>query len=338
MSRRKLDFEPKAFVPIVLALLLVVIYGAAINVFVLCQKGWFGGCEPFGGVPEALQTLLRSHSYGILAADVRAYSSRLLWTLTVGLCVLFSLAGLLLGGHVIASSLNPGNVKRGAWKTLLSLLVSVGVAGLFLASHAGNPAHPWRQFMHARLVGEYPSVMGWTPRLDVLGLVVGLFLALASTSLLICTYKQTDFKEETFRGLVKRSRALLYIGALLLVASVARAIFLFRWSLDYIQVQDEPSSAARLTFENLEYVTSSMLLAQGTFYTLLLAAIYLPAALLLREHGTKLIQPAASTVPAGAVERWLRDTSVAERIPRVLAILSPILAGPAAELLKLLLD
>jgi membrane protein DedA with SNARE-associated domain len=77
-------------------------------------------------------------------------------------------------------------------------------------------------------------------------------------------------------------------------------------------------------------ITSSL----GVYFTLLMLGMYLPAALLLRERARRV----AEGDDFEAREDWLKKhglaISVADYIPRVLALLGPLLAGPIGELLK----
>jgi hypothetical protein len=71
----------------------------------------------------------------------------------------------------------------------------------------------------------------------------------------------------------------------------------------------------------------------GTVFTLFAAGVYLPAALLLRARVRKLALRQKPDDP----ERWLKShglmLSFPQYLPRVIALLGPLLAGPLGELL-----
>lgn len=185
---------------------------------------------------------------------------------------------------------------------------------------------------------------------------------------------------------MKHLRLILYAGAILLVVITFRHRMTFNWALDYLQplplLKNYPSyEYAGLIYEQLKSLTSNIVLATSVLNTLLLAALYVPSALLLqhRAHllsklafevesrlkmmaedspadeysvGTKRNEPKSelelrgptaeqqSTSFASWQDGWLKSRNLIfpfkDQVPKVIAILSPLLAGPLGELLNFL--
>jgi len=88
--------------------------------------------------------------------------------------------------------------------------------------------------------------------------------------------------------------------------------------------------------KSLGLPTSGLLRIWGVFYTTLLVAIYLPALFLLRQRADRVA--GAEATPA-AHDEWLAKrglkVSIPEALPRIVALLAPILAADASKLLNL---
>lgn len=177
---------------------------------------------------------------------------------------------------------------------------------------------------------------------------------------------------------MKHLRFILYIGAILL------AIFMFRhratlnWMLEYLKPVPELEKYpgyknANVLYGHLEGLVANLVLTTSVLNTLLLAALYIPSALVLHHRALKLSLLSAKFEPRRAVtaidaakaryqakreeaedkdaaidddleyvtpkqEEWLKNRGLTNplkgQLPKVAAILSPLLAGPIGELLK----
>lgn len=274
---------------------------------------------------------LDSLSAALDSAQLAAYSGRLMWLLAMGLCVIFSIAAVLGGFHVMRKFL-----KR-RWRDLLLMVgftgVAVGFAALFRLSHAGDPVHLWRQIVHEVLENDLKIAVDWTPDLDTIALAIGFFLAITISMVLIDLYQEhikinKKPTKEQLEGYSKHFRLILYLGAFLLIVSTLRMSVLFSWSLDYLQ-SDLPG------YQELENIVSTILISQGCFYTLILAVVYLPSVFILRQQARKV-----EFKPEEREERetWLKHFSLTQHLPRVAAMLGPLVAGPASEILGALAD
>jgi hypothetical protein len=127
-------------------------------------------------------------------------------------------------------------------------------------------------------------------------------------------------------------RLLLYMGAVALVAGTVEVTALYGW-------------AASLTDTKLHFgadasvIPETMGALSGSFYSLLLAAIFLPAFVILRSSAEQLADKAKNGKPAAERSTWMAANAIESSFPKkllsVLAVLAPLIAGgPATKLLE----
>jgi hypothetical protein len=143
--------------------------------------------------------------------------------------------------------------------------------------------------------------------------------------------------EKTPLGLAKRMRTLrtlLYVAAASLVTTVLRLSMTFQWSLATLKSGpggDGREGAALLMAD----FASSFTAVQAGAYSLILAAAYVPAALMLSNRALELAAGNYKTLPQR--DEWLKteglSDSFAEHLPRAAAILAPLLVGPLGDAL-----
>jgi hypothetical protein len=122
----------------------------------------------------------------------------------------------------------------------------------------------------------------------------------------------------------RQMRLLLYTGAAALVAGTVEVTALYTW-------------AASLTDPKLHWgvegneIAQSMGLLTGSFYSILLAAIFLPVFAVLRTQAERLADLANPTNLGAVRSKWLADNSLEASIPKqiisLLAVLAPAIAG-----------
>jgi cytochrome b561 len=125
---------------------------------------------------------------------------------------------------------------------------------------------------------------------------------------------------------MNRLQLILYVGTIMLVVGVLLIRSMYQWSLAFI-LRDEQAIKVAESFY------SSLLATEGGFFTLILAAVYLPAALILRSHANSLNGlPEQNADREKLLTDYNLTFSFTESLPRLLAILGPLLAGPVGEL------
>jgi hypothetical protein len=162
---------------------------------------------------------------------------------------------------------------------------------------------------------------------DQLSYVIFLLLAAAASAALL--WPTGDKKSPAvLRRRIARVQALLFIGATALALRALEMYFLYRWP------------AAWLTgplAQSVDEIALAVSTAYGSFYTAILASLYLPAAFILRSRASWL----ADESVAGSTEdheTWLTKSGLRflpfQEFGRLLVILAPLIAGgPLAKVI-----
>jgi hypothetical protein len=226
-------------------------------------------------------------------------------------------------GTVIASRILGGNqLLWGATILALAFLV-----GWFFFTHPG---------LHM-VIFLHLFDLAITPDLPKIGFIMNLMDSLANAAVFtlltaICTTLlplQTDSGQEGLKQLSIRMRYLhiiLYTGTFLLVAGILLKKSIYAWSLGYFAQGD--------TIQIAQALLDSLLTMDGIFYTLVLAAAYFPASLVLHRRAQLLIGPTLNEPEQEArLKEYGLNFSLKDSLPRILAVLGPFLTGSAADLL-----
>lgn len=130
-------------------------------------------------------------------------------------------------------------------------------------------------------------------------------------------------QNDPFQTEKTNARMILYIGGLMLFVGMLRVKLVSDWHL--IFVSTDPNNPY---YKLLAEFFKSSLAVQAGFYTIILAAIYLPVMYVIQSK---------DGAPAAKKEEQKSGAGVfsfAEVLPRLIAIISPFLAGPLLDLLK----
>jgi hypothetical protein len=159
-----------------------------------------------------------------------------------------------------------------------------------------------------------------------------------AATLLACALSVVLFRPRsaaTGLMLARRMRvlaAILYTGTILLVISLVRLGVLYDWIMTPWPAGDDDLKA-------VESFNAGLMRVWGCYYTTILAAVYLPAFALLRAEARSVAEEQNFT-DAEAQESWMTKngltTGVADILPRILAILAPVLVGELHKLTDLL--
>jgi hypothetical protein len=150
---------------------------------------------------------------------------------------------------------------------------------------------------------------------------------------------------------MKHLRAVLYAGAILLVIITFRLNVTMRWALDYLQPpaaldQEVAAALPKYLFQRLEILVANMVTSIGIYNTILLAGLYVPGAAILQRRAMRLVTRLRETKPTGQPsgegltkqqKEWMEEHGLVfplrDQLPKIAAILSPLLAGPMGQLL-----
>ena len=250
------------------------------------------------------------------------YSGRMTWSILREFYLYVCLACLGIGSVLTSRSVP----RRGILWGFATLLLS-GIVGLYFYRHPQVHMTIFMAIFAKAITPDLPAISDLTNRLNSLANAALFALLVASCAALLPSQDESPpggLKQLSER--MKYLRLILYAGTTLLVTTILLKKSIYQWALAYT-VQDAALETAR------DFV-ASLLALDGAFYTLVLAAAYLPAALVLYRRAQSLVGP---SLEAGEQETKLQayglNFSLKEAIPRILAILGPFLTGPAADLI-----
>jgi hypothetical protein len=285
------------FLPLLVPILIVIAFVGFYRLFLFC-KGPDAPCSLI------TTTVLRAGVRSGNDTQVRSYVAKATWTLVNGVHVIACLAALIISGVVMNRALSDyDRLKR---TILISLAIAVAAAGslwvsVFFNNDTGSPGP---QLLRSTVGQVLPAcAILWNPKPD---------------------------EPEDPARLKKRLRLLrfvLFTSAAMLVISVFRLSTTLNWGASFI-----PSDGEVGKF--IGPLVSGIVSSLGTFYTLLIAGMYFPAMLLLRNRVNDLAE--APGAPATFLTDNNLNPSVSAWLPRIVAILAPLMAGPFIDLLKTL--
>jgi len=361
---RSLGREIPWVLPLLLTVIVVATYLVTYDLLVLCSAP-FMVCQAEHGITEAVSALLVLPRHDALLLELAAFRGRLIWTISVGASIL---VGVLSAVVALAALLYSSKQIRGANRLTfkqsgeyiarpylpavliaLAVVLPISIPVAFYSSHGGNPAHPWRQLMSESLQSALPQAAQWTPIMDMVGLGLGLLVAWTACALLKSARVQEDLQTySTTKGLAQPSqileafhdhanllKGLLYTGASLLVVTVFRAHAMLDWELGFLRPDPSLEGASAAMFTGLEGIVTTIITSQGLFFSLMLAALFVPAYLMLRTSGRETL---AQITPADArdkqLELWEAHFNATRLVPKLLAILAPLLSAPISQYLQ----
>ena len=294
-----------------------------------------GGATPLVSVQVALPPASASAPSATPTEAQRAakfYGARVLWMLLYAVGVITALVASALSAHVVWRSLRGefDDARRLAAVAAVFVVSFILTWLLWLLSKGNAPVvEPLMQCLaSADIASAFPIVKFG----NHLGLFVAFVLLLASCAVLWPVRKAPRKAVGVLAERLRLLRALLYVGMVALVIAVLRLDATFKWALSALPEEAEG-------FRLVKGITSSVVSGEAAAYTLLLAAIYVPAALVLRRRGRALITPERGyTQEMG--DEWLEAQglnvagSAKSLLPKLAAILAPVVVGSAGELFK----
>jgi len=268
-----------------------------------------------------------------LPAAVREYTARLAWSAVAGVYLVLLIAAAIIGVWIIyrlfTATPRCGLTNRWPWSALLAILFVM--MSWYVLRHITYGVISGA-LLDPTVFAQAPDLPGRQQFFSSGGQITALFLAALST-LLLPSAECGD--ERCLRDRTDLLKLILAVGTALLVVDVVREDALFRWAVAFI----DPSNTTTAT--TIQSLTSTIVAVRGVQGTVFLAAIYLPAALILRARAWRTVPASAATIPEAT--QWLRDrglldSSAAAQLRPVVAVLLPLitgmLSGPAADVLR----
>jgi hypothetical protein len=339
VSQDILDSPRAALIPGVAAVLLVFFYATFQTFFLSCPpKVKLVTCE--GITSTQLFPSYELGSVGLSAEmpdEKRAkaetdrgilanrYSGRLLWMFVAAVGVITGVVAMAIAAILLYRSLR--NLVASA--VLLGLAIASGTV-LFLKP--GWHMSIMKDVLIATIANGtagMASIASVMNLFNVINYVGGLALIFATCSILLPRGKSNSKDLDDISGQMNDLRLVLYIGTLQLVVGVLRMGAVTQWTLSFIV----PGAVIAAKSFNAVLVA-----VMGGFYTLILIAIYVPAVLILTARARKRVGKLSldPDVRQKKLEEAGLAISVKDALPRVFALLAPLLAGPIGQIFSAL--
>jgi hypothetical protein len=141
-----------------------------------------------------------------------------------------------------------------------------------------------------------------------------------------------DQMERRLRINMKLLRLVLYLGAAVLITEIASVGALLHWPLTYLEMGPEsPSRSA-------DKLVSALITERAINYTLFLAILYIPSFIIFREDAYRFARLRCPDKSLAEQEQWLKEQGIGvspwRYLPRVVAIMGPLLSQPILEWLR----
>ncbi len=256
------------------------------------------------------------------------YSNRLIWVFLTAIFVALGCAAIFCAIYVSYKSFliyYAENKDEASQQTLWWGLITFVVAAIFALfvlwnkAGLGSLTHP----MLTQSVITYEGISeNMLAAFVTFGFFSSIFLISASSVIFSAAVKNKESeivdteKLEKYALLLKYLRTILYFATFMLFVGILRMTYLINWHLAFIS--SEPTNDMYKLILTLTNSSTSVL---GGFYTILLAAIYLPATSWIKVQIEKMKKDENELKAAGVV------FSNYEIIFRILAIASPLITS-----------
>jgi hypothetical protein len=302
--------------PLIAPLVVVVTFVIFYAQFLFCAPE--SPCNPLSSA-ELLAGLS-----SVVQTRVAAYVARSSWAVANGVHVIACLVAIVTASLVMYHALSEYDTKV-RWMIILIVVVLAADIALAIALWASiDVSSPGQELLRNTVGHVLPEINKYNRYSDALSLTGTLSLAAAACATLWHRDMKNELDETQLVRRVNLLRPVLYVGAATLAIAVLRLSATFGWAASYLPPESDLGKA-------VTSLVAGIVGSLGTSYTLLMAGVYLPAALLLRAR----VKAFSATQPdpqAWLVKRGL-TLSFPQYLPRVIALLTPLLAGPLGDLL-----
>jgi len=250
------------------------------------------------------------------------YASRLNFIAAVQIHIVAIIAAAVVGLVLMYKKLNLGTQS---WPVRIAFII--GIASLFALLLLDEQPSPALEMLEARTVAtEFPRVHLLRFAMEQSTVVAATMLVAAASLLLLPPKGDPLAKLKATSDGYHRLSYLLNAGTLLLGADVLTKAVLMQWTESYFSGADQKS---------IHTLTERIVAGWGVYDSLLLAATYIPTALILKGRLKAWTAEGQLTEPPTWFNpKWLAEGPLAE-LGRIAAILAPFVIGQAASALRL---
>lgn len=255
------------------------------------------------------------------------YVARASWALINGVHILACCAAIVTAGIVIYTALPKADYSVPMkWMLIFIVVVAAADFSILVAIWAsGDVSSPAQTLLRPTVGQMVPWINRYNRLVDALSLTGTLTMAVAACAT-IWRHDATDETEAQLKQRVNLLKPVLYVSAATLAIGVLKISATHGWAASYLPPESE---IGKSVISLVRGIVASM----GTLFTLLIAGLYVPAALLLRARIRKLATREQPADPDGWLASHGLTLSFSQSVRSVVALLGPLLAGPLGELI-----
>lgn len=264
-----------------------------------------------------------------LPVELAESETRILWGLAVLLNLLTAIALTAIAVVILRRSISVRGLRLFVPTGLI--LIVAGVGSFAYAAEARTPISGLFFFTFGSLqaVGLFTSgflttVQALVTLLNVLSIVAPVTALMAACSTLAPPRDGGPGSVAFLGSQVRSLKALTVIGSAYMVAGVLHLGVWVSWPATFVP---DPDLA-----KEIESYARAMSIYWGGSFTVLIAAFYVPALVVLRERAEAVIERAPGSTGGLTAEKLLEDhglsLSLGRQLPQIAAVLAPLFAGP----------
>ena len=311
-------------VPLVPLMSVLVVAGVIGIVDAFFARPFPSGCRQATAtnLPQAATIATVNGQRVLKAVQPAMYAGRLTYSSAATLQVVAFLAGMIGGLALGLRLLRPMGIRG----RILMLAATVLVGGWLAAIAVSPELTPVTTLLLQRTVAAECGQCGSMHlTLDRMTMTLAFFLTAVTGMALFVPHGSLAGRLRRMAEGQRAITAILLLSTIFLAASVFRISAIGRWIESYYA--GDAVAAVHVIFD-------AVVQTWGVYYSLMLASVYVPAALILRyriAHAARALS--VETAPDWLDPTWLKP-SYTEEATRIIAVLAPFLAGQAADLLK----
>ena len=322
------------FVPL---LVLLVVYGLYYRTYLEFVESSPSKVLFSTGLKPAEVSILDNTVTGEDAATLNndAYAARTLWSGIFYMHICISLAVMAIGFYALREA--TWGYPSLLFRSIVVLFIVYIFGQIFIFSKTGS-YQVIQQLLSKTIASaqysSFPNVVDFVVFLDKIGFLVASLLVITAGLTLLKPTSETLPTEKYLANQMSLLRLILYAGTGVFISTIFMWSFTLRWALVYIY----PTEG--LYYESVVSVANSQVIVRGIYFSILLSATYLPTAAIQYWRASRIVQQAIPDAIPAEQANWLKEKGIgispAEFLPRLAAILGPIMAGSISELFKLL--
>ena len=234
-----------------------------------------------------------------------AYSARTIWSGLFYLHICISIAALAVGIYIMQQATRGYSARLP--QMILILFIFYVLAQVFIFSTTGSYQVVKQLLGQTIEVADYssfPHIRNFVFSLDKLGFVAASFLAIDAGLTLLKPASNTVPKQKHLAQQMDLLQFALYAGTAVFITTTLMWSFTMQWAMVYIYPQ------IGYRYESTLALANSQVIVRGIYFSVLLAATYLPAAAIQYWRASQIARTEIPNAPPHERANWLKDNGL----------------------------